>query len=174
MPYGRFKGCAAFHPMDDNILYVFGGYSYGYPTAVLLDHAFRIFINDSNASATDLKPMDDKKSTHSCIGYMNRDGLPAILIVGGALSGGVDVKSVIEYDITSNTYSERPPLDKAAKAPVLVIKDGFLYAFGGAPDRDRQISRIHLSFTQAWEDVGILQDPYVYGWSYVLQVFPYN
>lgn len=165
VPHGRISACAALHPLDDNILYVFGGYA----GTGRLNHAFKLFLNESNPTATDLKPMDDAKGHSSCLGYINREGLPAILIVGGV--GDITLKSVFEYSITSNTYNEKASMPKAVEAPVLVIKDGFLYAFGGSPETS-QVSRVDLSFTKPWEELEDLKS--VSGRAYNMRVFPYN
>ena len=88
----------------------------------------------------------------ACIGYTKPDGKATILIAGGRNKHGDSLNNLFEYDITSNTYSAKPPMDDKAKEHSLVIKNGYLYSF-----MEEIVQRIGLSLTEPWEKLHDLE-----------------
>ena len=99
----------------------------------------------------DLRSLDQDQLAHGCIGYLKPDGKPTILIVGGENSATERITQMLEYDITSNTYSTKPPLNVAASRQVPVIKNNYLYLFGGNREDFGVVQRVELSLTKSWE-----------------------
>ena len=65
------EGCAAFHPTDDNIVFLFGGISGdGYRKK----NAFKYHID--NQTHHDLKDLDYELSYPGCMGFVKKDGRP--------------------------------------------------------------------------------------------------
>ena len=65
-------GCAAFHPTDDNVVFIFGGKWSQDKNPIA--SAFKFQINDE--SHHDLRPLDDRQLKHSCMGYVTKAGRP--------------------------------------------------------------------------------------------------
>ena len=63
-------GCAAFHPTDDNVVFIFGGKTNDNKNHIT--SAFKYQINDE--SHHDLRPLDEIQAKHSCVGYVTRTG----------------------------------------------------------------------------------------------------
>ena len=66
----RAMGCAAFHPIDDNVVFIFGGKTNNNKNHIT--SAFKYQINDE--SHHDLRPLDEVQAKHSCMGYVTRTG----------------------------------------------------------------------------------------------------
>ena len=66
----RAMGCAAFHPTDDNVVFIFGGKTINNKNPIT--SAFKYQINDE--SHHDLRPLDEIQAKHSCMGYVTRTG----------------------------------------------------------------------------------------------------
>ena len=66
----RYSGCAAFHPNDDNIVYMFGGLDY---KGTKLKSAFKYQIDTE--THYDLKDMNYELAYHACMGFV-KDGRP--------------------------------------------------------------------------------------------------
>ena len=66
----RALGCAAFHPTDDNVVFIFGGKTINNKNHIT--SAFKYQINDE--SHHDLRPLDEVQAKHSCMGYVTRTG----------------------------------------------------------------------------------------------------
>jgi hypothetical protein len=66
----RAMGCAAFHPIDDNVVFIFGGKTNNNKNNIA--SAFKYQINDE--SHHDLRPLDEVQAKHSCMGYVTRTG----------------------------------------------------------------------------------------------------
>ena len=66
----RAMGCAAFHPTDDNVVFIFGGKTNDNKNPIT--SAFKYQINDE--SHHDLRPLDEIQAKHSCMGYVTRTG----------------------------------------------------------------------------------------------------
>ena len=66
-----YKGCAAFHPTDDNIVFMFGGKNgNGYK----MKHAFKYHIDDQTHH--DLKELEYEFSNLGCMGFVKKDERP--------------------------------------------------------------------------------------------------
>ena len=63
-------GCAAFHPIDDDVVFIFGGKTINNKNHIT--SAFKYQIN--NESHHDLRPLDEVQAKHSCMGYVTRTG----------------------------------------------------------------------------------------------------
>lgn len=162
-PIGRSDGCAAFHPSNDNILYLFGGYEEGQGSTT---HAFAFHLNDS--SIVNLRNMDQTRYRTNCIGYIDKSGQPAILIAGGS---GLD--TMVEYGITSNVYTDRPNIPGGAtQGSHLFIMEGYLYIVGGFGGNNQKVARINLSFTEPWQEFPNLQS--LQGGTSRIILLPYN
>ena len=69
--YERFLGCAAFHPTNDNEVFLFGGRN---ENGNRMQNAFKVHIDDG--SHQDLKNLDYSLSYHACMGFVKKDGRP--------------------------------------------------------------------------------------------------
>ena len=72
--YERYLGCAAFHPTDDNIVFMFGGRN---EHGSRMKNAFKFHIDDETHH--DLKDLDESLAYHSCMGFVKKDGRPVSL-----------------------------------------------------------------------------------------------
>ena len=73
--YERYYGCAAFHPTNDNIVFIFGGKNEHDTT---MKNAFKVHLDDETHH--NLKDLDEGLSYHSCMGFVKKDGRPVSLI----------------------------------------------------------------------------------------------
>ena len=88
------------------------------------------------------------------------------MIAGGFVEDGpTDV--VLEYDIDSNSYNQIQTLPGMKTQTTMVIKDSYMYLFGGF--NNKAVYRIKLSLTEDWE---ILDDMENNGKN--VMVIPYN
>ena len=69
--YERHAGCAAFHPTNDNIVFLFGGLD---EDENKMRKAFKVHLDDG--SHHDLKDMDYSMLYHACMGFVKKDGRP--------------------------------------------------------------------------------------------------
>ena len=65
------EGCAAFHPTDDNIVFLFGGIN---GDGQRKKHSFKYHIDDQTHH--DLKDLDYELSYPGCMGFVKKDGRP--------------------------------------------------------------------------------------------------
>ena len=72
--YERYLGCAAFHPTNDNIVFLFGGRD---ENSNGMKNAFKVHLDDG--SHHNLKDMDNILSYHACMGFVKKDGRPVSL-----------------------------------------------------------------------------------------------
>ena len=68
---------AAFHPIDDNLVYFFGGYNSDFNEGA--DTAFSLNLNTEEYETLDFMPK--KLWGHSCVGFVKRNGSPVSHIV---------------------------------------------------------------------------------------------
>lgn len=164
-PHGRRYACTAFHPLDDNIVYVFGGYT---PTGVIVDHAFAFYLNASDPQ--DIKSMPLASAYVGCIGFVKNDGKPAIFLAGG-LKPGLVLDTTWVYDIQSDTYDENAPsLPLKRYAASIVEKGEYIYSFGGL-GATTNVLRIKKSLDADWEE---LENLVAWSaWNYAV-ILPYN
>ena len=66
----RAIGCAAFHPTDDNVVFIFGGKTNNNKDPIT--SVFKYQIN--NESHHHLRPLDEMHLKHSCMGYVTKTG----------------------------------------------------------------------------------------------------
>ena len=65
------EGCAAFHPTDDNIVFLFGGIN---GDGQRKKHSFKYHIDDQTHH--DLKDLDYELSNPGCMGFVKKDERP--------------------------------------------------------------------------------------------------
>lgn len=150
--------------MDDNVVYVFGGYL---PNGKIGDHAFAFFLNTSEAQ--DIRVLNTAMAYIGCIGFIKKDDRPAVLLVGG-LSPGVVQDTVWVYDIQSDTYDSAPNLPLKRYAANVVEKDDYIYSFGGT-GASYNVLRIKKSLDANWEELDDLVS--WTAWNYGI-ILPYN
>ena len=82
-----------------------------------------------------------------------------IMIVGGkkASPGWPASNDVYIYNIETNTYiTNKPKLPEKRYSPTIVVKDDFIYSFGGG-DKDKKptknVYRIKIDFQSPWEEL---------------------
>ena len=73
----RARGCATFHPNNDDIVFIFGGSEPAGDKLAMVDNVFKYQISDS--SHHELKRLDDTRNNHACMGFITRDGKPVSL-----------------------------------------------------------------------------------------------
>ena len=69
--YERYLGCAAFHPTDDNIVFIIGGYN---ENSNWMKTNFKVHLDDG--SHHNLKDLDFTRIYHTCMGFVKKDGRP--------------------------------------------------------------------------------------------------
>ena len=67
----RYKGCAAFHPTDDNIVFIIGGHD---ENSNVMKTNFKVHLDDG--SHHNLKDLDYTLRYHTCMGFVKKDGRP--------------------------------------------------------------------------------------------------
>ena len=85
-------GCAAFHPTDDNVVFIFGGKTNDNKNYIT--SAFKYQINDE--SHHDLRPLDEIQGKHSCMGYVTRTGrsVSKVMRIGSDIFGDPFKRSI--------------------------------------------------------------------------------
>ena len=73
--YERYMGCAAFHPTNDNIVFLFGGLN---ENSQRQKNAFKVHLDDG--SHHNLKDLDYHLYLHACMGFVKKDGRPVCSI----------------------------------------------------------------------------------------------
>jgi len=163
--YERYLGCAAFHPTDDNIVFIIGGHD---ENGNRMKTNFKVHLDDG--SHHNLKDLDYTLVYHTCMGFVKKDGRPSIMIAGGIINSGSYTDSVVEYDIDANTYNTIQSLPDPIRRSTLINSYGYMYNFGGYNGGSKaSVSRIALSLTSDWET---LDDMVTAGYDVV--VIPYN
>ena len=72
----RYDGCAAFHPTDDNIVFIIGGYN---ENSDPMKTNFKVHLDDgSHYNLTDL---DFTRIFHTCMGFVKKDGRPVSFLL---------------------------------------------------------------------------------------------
>ena len=72
----RYDGCAAFHPTDDNIVFIIGGHNEnGNP----MKTNFKVHLDDG--SHYNLKDLDFTRIFHACMGFVKKDGMPVSFLI---------------------------------------------------------------------------------------------
>ena len=69
--YERYLGCAAFHPTDDNIVFIIGGMN---ENGASMKTNFKVHLDDE--SHHNLKDLDYTLRYHTCMGFVKKDGRP--------------------------------------------------------------------------------------------------
>ena len=72
--YERYMGCAAFHPTNDNMVFLFGGLN---ENSQRQKNAFKVHLDDG--SHHNLKDLDYHLYLHACMGFVKKDGRPVSL-----------------------------------------------------------------------------------------------
>ena len=68
--------CAAFHPVDEKMIYFFGGVSVD-ESGVTSDPSDAVFsLNTETGEYEDLLSMPTKFRGHSCVGFVKKNGSP--------------------------------------------------------------------------------------------------
>ena len=73
--YERYLGCAAFHPTNDNIVFLFGGHD---ENGNRMPNAFKVHLDDGTHH--NLKDLDYSLSYHACLGFVKDDGRPVSFV----------------------------------------------------------------------------------------------
>ena len=69
--YERYLGCAAFHPTDDNIVFIIGGMN---ENGASMKTNFKVHLDDG--SHHNLKDLDYTLRYHTCMRLVKKDGRP--------------------------------------------------------------------------------------------------
>ena len=80
--YERYLGCAAFHPTDDNIVFIIGGYD---ENGNRMKTNFKVHLDDG--SHHNLKDLDYTLIYHTCMGFVKKDGRPVSFFNNVFLTG---------------------------------------------------------------------------------------
>ena len=72
----RYDGCAAFHPTDDNIVFIIGGHN---ENGNRMKTNFKVHLDDG--SHYDLKDLDFTRIFHACMGFVKKDGRPVSFLI---------------------------------------------------------------------------------------------
>ena len=102
--YERYLGCAAFHPTDDNIVFIIGGYN---ENSNWMKTNFKVHLDDG--SHHNLKDLDFTRIYHTCMGFVKKDGRPVSLFFNNVFE--------TEYPMTKSGFLETSLSDEFINIP---------------------------------------------------------
>lgn len=166
----RYLHCTAFHPLNDDIVFLFGGQSGGnYYNTV-----FQFNLNDLTFASKKSLPVATLNK-HSCASYLTDNGDAKIMITGGTSNNGLSFSvKVWNYDIATNTYQTRDDLPYHLRGHFMVPFQGYMYVFNGykkpGDGPSDAVHRIDLNDVGAsWETLDQPTTHQISNW-----LFPFN